>query len=108
MDITRFETRLLGFGLTQDQVDELKAAAAKLPPGIEDGSLISIPQLPGLTAEESELFMARLLDRMALELGMSFDDPDLYDDLGFPTLEDLVKRAQKQEKSDHVGRYERV
>lgn len=93
MDITRFEPKLLGFGLTQDQVDELKAAAAKLPPGLEDGSLIDIPQFPGLSLHESELLVARLLEKVALELGVPIEDPTFYDDLRFPTLEELVSRV---------------
>lgn len=102
MDITRFQPRLISLGLTQDQVDELNAAAAKLPPGLEDGSLIDIPQFPGLSLHESELLMARLLEKVASELGVPIEDPSFYDDLRFPTLEELVKRV------NHAREYARV
>ncbi|MYM36284.1 hypothetical protein GTP38_18285 [Duganella sp. FT94W] len=108
MDISHFQARLLSLGLTQYQFDELNVAAAKLPPGIEDGSLIGVPQLPGLTSDESEFLVARLLERLALEMGIAVDDPDLYDDLGFPTLKELVAKAQKHEESNHAGAYEHV
>jgi hypothetical protein len=108
MDISHMGPRLLNLGLTQVQVNELKEAAAKLPPRIEDGTLMPIPQLPGLTLDESELLVARFLDRLATELGLPVDDPSLYDDLGWPTLEELMKKAQKYEESNQVGLHERA
>jgi hypothetical protein len=108
MDISHMEPKLLHLGLSQDQFNELKAAAAKLPPGIEDGTLMPIPQFPGLTLDESELLVARFLDRLARELGLPVDDLCLYDDLGWPTLEELVAKAQKQEESSQLGLHERA
>lgn len=108
MDISHMEPRLLQCGLTQEQVNELKAAAAKLPPGIEDGTLINIPRIPGLTQQQSELLVSRLLDRLAIELGLPIDDPDLYDELGFPSLEELIELAEQHEQGMQPKERERV
>ncbi|MRW85808.1 hypothetical protein GJ698_17165 [Pseudoduganella sp. FT26W] len=108
MDISHMEPRLLRCGLTPAQIKELSDAAAKLPLGMEDGTLFSIPRLPGLTLDESELLVARLVERLALELGQPVEDPGLYDDLGCPTLEQLVKKAQQHEQPNRVRMHERV
>ena len=108
MDISHVEPRLLKCGLTQEQVNELKAAAAKLPPGIEDGTWINIPRFPGLTQHQSEIFAARLLDRLAIELGLPVEDLDLYDELGYPSLEELIKIAERHERMMLAKEHERV
>lgn len=108
MDISHVEPRLLNLGLTQEQVNELKAAAAKLPPGFEDGTLIDIPRFPGLTQHQSEIFAVRLLDRLAVELGIPVEDPDLYDELGYPSLEELILIAEQHERMMQAKEHERV
>lgn len=108
MDISHMESRLLKFGLTQAQFNELKAAAAKLPPGIEDGTWLDIPRFPGLTQHQTEILVGRLLDRLAVELGTPVDEPDLYDELGYPSLEELLKLAEGHERMMKSKEHERV
>jgi hypothetical protein len=108
MDISYLEPRLRKYGLTQEQVANLKVAAAKLPAGLEDGTLITIPQMPGLSPWESELFAARLLDAVAAQMGVLSADSDFLDELGFPTLAELVDSAQRSERIASERQHERA
>jgi hypothetical protein len=107
MDISHVGPRLLNWGLTPEQITELSDAAARLPSGLDDGTLISIPQFPGLSLHESELLVVRFLDRLAMDLGLPVESSSLYDALGWPTLEELLKTAERYEQM-HAENYERA
>jgi hypothetical protein len=93
MNISHMGPRLRNWGLTSEQIKELSDAAARLPPGLDDDTLINIPQFPGLSLHESELLVVRFLDRLAMDLGLPIESSRLYDALGWPTLEELLKTA---------------
>ncbi len=105
MDISHLEPRLHNWGLTPEQIKELSDAAANLPAGLEDGTLINIPQFPGLTQHESELLVVRFLDRIAIDFGLSVESSKLYDELGWPTLEELLNIVERYERM-HAENYE--
>lgn len=99
MDFLVAEPLMLKYGITPKQIDELKALAAKLPADFVDGTRMPIPKMPGLTASESELLMARMLDAIAPLLGVPVDDPNLLDELGLPTMRELMKTADLRKES---------
>lgn len=96
MDFLDAKPLMLKHGVTPQQIDELKALAAKLPADLIDGTRMPIPQMPGLTASESELVMARMLDAIAPLLGVPVDDPHLLDELGLPTMRELMRTADQR------------
>ncbi len=98
MDFLVAEPLMLKYGVTPQQIDELKALAAKLPTDFIDGTRMPIPKVPGLTAAESELLMARMLDAIAPLLGVPVDDPDLLDELGLPTMQELMRTADQRKE----------
>lgn len=99
MDFLVVEPLMLKYGITPAQVAELKALAAKLPADFVDGTRMPIPKMLGLTTSESELLMARMLDAIAPLLGVPVDDPDLLDDLGLPTMRELMRTADERKAS---------
>ena len=99
MDFLVAEPLMLKYGITPKQIEELKALAAKLPADLVDGTRMPIPKIPGLTAPESELLMARMLDAIAPLLGVPVDDPNLLDELGLPTMQELMKTADQRKES---------
>lgn len=107
MDISHLKPRLRNWGLTPEQIKELSDAAANLPLGLEDGTLINIPKFPGLTQHESELLVVRFLDRIAMDFGLSVESSNLYDELGWPTLEQLLNTVEQYERM-HAENYERA
>jgi len=99
MDFLVAEPLMLKYGITPQQVRELKALAAKLPADFVKGTRMPIPKMPGLTAMESELLMARMLDAIAPVLGVPVDDPDLLDELGLPTMQELMRTADQAKEA---------
>jgi hypothetical protein len=89
---------MLKYGIAPEQVDELKALAAKLPADFVDGTRMPIPGMPGLTAAESELLMARMLDAIAPLFDVPVDDPALLDELGLPTMRELMRTADQRKE----------
>lgn len=101
MDFPVAEPLMLRYAITPQQIDEPKALAAKLPADLIDGTRKAIPKMPGLTASESQLLMARMLDAIAPLLGVPEDDPHLLDELGLPTMRELMRTADQR-----LGRWE--
>lgn len=99
MDFLVAEPLMLKYGITLEQIDKLKALAAKLPADFVDGTRMPIPKMPGLTTSESELLMARMLDAIAAVLGVPVDDPDLLDVLSLPTMQELMRTGGERKKS---------
>ena len=106
MDFLVAEPLMLKYGITSEQIDDLKALAAKLPTDIVDGTRMPVPKMPGLSASESELLMARMLDAIAPLLGVPVDDPYLFDELGLPTMQDLMRTANRRQKGARQRRHD--
>jgi hypothetical protein len=98
MDFLVAEPLMLKYGITPKQIDDLKALAAKLPADIVDGTTMPVPKMPGLSASESELLMARMLDAIAPLLGAPVEDPYLLDELGLPTMQELMTIANQRQQ----------
>ena len=99
MDFLIAEPLMLKYGITPQQINELKALAAKLPADFVDGTRMPIPKMPGLSASESELLMARMLDAIAPLLGVPVEDPYLFDELGLPTMQELMRTADQRKEA---------
>lgn len=98
MDFLVAEPLMLKYGITPKQIDELKALAAELPADLIDGTRMPILKMPGLTQSESELLMARILDAIAPLLGVQVDDAELFDELGLPTMQQLMRTADQRKE----------
>ena len=48
--------------------------------------------------------MARILDAIAPLLGVPVEDPYLFDELGLPTMQELMKTADQRKESDRQRR----
>ena len=99
MDFLIAEPLMLKYGITPQQINELKALAAKLPADFVDGTRMPISKMPGLSTSESELLMARMLDAIAPLLGVPVEDPYLFDELGLPTMQELMRTADQRKEA---------
>ena len=96
MDFSIAEPLMLKYGITPEQIKQLKALADKLPSDVVDGTRMPTPYIPGLSAFESELLMARMLDAIAPMFGISTEGADLLDLAGYPDMRALMKKADRR------------
>jgi hypothetical protein len=99
MDFSIAEPIMLKYGITQAQIDELKALAAQLPENVADGDRVPVPAVPGLTRFESELLMARMMEEIAPEYGIQVFWRNLLDTARYPDMTKLLRIAQRRLRS---------
>lgn len=108
MDISRVEPLLRQYGVEEDLIEELRSAAAGLPPELTDGSLAGLAKIDGLTDTESQVLASRILWKIAPILGVTFTHPNVLDLAGYPQLEELMAKADgyqvAQKRTEYFSR----
>ncbi len=101
MDFSISEPLMLKYGISLEQIDVLKALAAKLPSDVVDGTRMPLPCIPGLSAFESELLIERMLDVVAPIFGVGVEGSELLDLAGYPSMLELMTVAERQAPDVH-------
>jgi len=99
MDFSIAEPLMLKYGISPEQIDELKVLAAKLPSDVIDGSRMPLPHIPGLSAFESEVLMMRMLDAIAPTFGVVVEGGELCDIAGYPGMLELMTKADRHSRA---------
>jgi hypothetical protein len=102
MDFSISEPLMLKYGISLEQINALKALAAKLPSDVVDGTRMSLPRIPGLSAFESELLIERMLDVVAPVFGVDVEGGELLDLAGYPNMIELMAVAERQAADAHL------
>jgi hypothetical protein len=100
MDTLSAELIMRKHKVHENIIAQMVASEAALPP---DGMLNDwgpAPAIAGLTAAESELLVIRMLERLASQFGVVFDDEDLPELAGLPRADELLSKVSNRHIAD--------
>ena len=98
MNIAKLQPLMAQYGVTAEDFEQLSQAASLLPE-----SYISVT-MPTLNDVESATLMSRLLRRLAPEIGVIFEHPDVIEQVDFPIHEPPHQIEREAEESEQYAR----